>query len=117
MTVSAIRRNQLERNFKNQNGICWLCGVAMHLRTGEFYSATLDHVNPESQTAPNMPGRHSTNTKAAHFICNNIRGDKEGKQFVSAQDKMNYLLRFKNPQFRKGDIPLIVMGRIHAAVR
>jgi hypothetical protein len=66
----------LTRLYNRQNGMCWICGLPMHqpkqgksCQPPHAYAATIDHLEPKRlRLLPNRP------TKAAHRICNNLRG-------------------------------------------
>jgi hypothetical protein len=85
----------LTRLFNRQNGLCWICGLPMHqpkqgkpYEPPHAYAPTIDHLEPKRlELSPNigisnkpkslfkLEGR-SRPTKAAHRICNNLRGHK-----------------------------------------
>jgi hypothetical protein len=66
--------------YRRDGGRCWLCSkpISLELRSPHRMSFTLDHVVPVA-----LGGHHvASNLRAAHFICNSLRGAKGSGQLV-----------------------------------
>ena len=85
MSKTSVKRNQKERLFREQRGLCYYCEKPMLLRHGPMLRrppntlATLDHVIPRAEGGAFAP---STNAVAACWHCNNQRGAKDARLFM-----------------------------------
>src|SRR5690606_3776537 len=62
------RRRKL---FREQQQLCFYCGVSMTLANGYSNTCTVEHLKPRSQGGTNA----SDNIVAACYTCNHTRGD------------------------------------------
>lgn len=88
----------LARLFRQQDGICAICGMPMLLlkkgspTSQNKYAATIDHIIPKS-----MGGKLSGNSRAVHGYCNWTRNDNEQRpRFIDTM-----VLRLSNKNFLK----------------
>lgn len=80
----AVSRNvrRLEKLYRKQNGLCYLCGGGMKLAWGFPNSATIEHVTPKSV----LNGLQAENNhKAACFSCNQKKGSRHASDYLAEQ--------------------------------
>ena len=73
--LSALRKNWLRSRFKEQKGVCAICGLKMldpakHKKVKN--PCTVDHIKPLSRGGDD----HYENTQAVHYKCNQEKGNK-----------------------------------------
>lgn len=84
------RRRKLARMFKEQSGICYLCGIPMRLNLTKKrtrFDASIDHLIPECEGGTMA----NNNIKAAHKYCNNARGAGEKEKEKTFQDHIAFM--------------------------
>lgn len=74
--LKALRRDWLHKRFKEQRGVCAICGIRMQplgdVPVHPTMQATLDHIVPLSKGGMD----HWENTQAAHRKCNQEKGNQ-----------------------------------------
>ena len=77
---SKINRRDI---FDRDGWVCWLCAGAINpeAKWPDRQCASLDHVVPMSKGGPHR----ADNVRAAHWICNVLRGDRPVDQVVEAR--------------------------------
>lgn len=74
------RQKRLLKVLERDNFVCWLCGDKIYdprtdlAKLNDMNCPTLDHVKPICKGGTMA----LTNLKAAHSICNSLRGHKDG---------------------------------------
>jgi 5-methylcytosine-specific restriction endonuclease McrA len=82
MGKRSLTRRLVVGLFREQDGICYLCGGAMSLARLRMNSATLDHVVPKCQLKKPWHDLALThNHKAACMWCNNLKGSMTLESF------------------------------------
>lgn len=84
---NAIKRDAFVANvyryqiFERDNWICQLCfkPIDRDVKAGELMSVSLDHILALANGGTHEP----SNTQTAHFICNSLKGDRDGFAFVA----------------------------------
>ena len=100
----SIRRRR--HYHKQQNGGCWLCKEPMMLTENLTYlSVTLDHVEPISIRKKRGAIDSGDNLKAAHWLCNMIRGNKQEMTSVSQEQKIAFIKKMRKRARQEMGIP------------
>lgn len=89
--IGTNKREKL-KVLKRQNGKCCLCGYKINTKSKHLYnSLTWEHIKPQSKGGNNSP----ENKKVAHYICNNIKGNKSLKTFYGLNEFLYIMSRFE----------------------